>query len=47
MTNVSKPEFVDGIASRAAKVVEKCKASVGQSLDAYVSDSLFEGDLPN
>ncbi|PSK34958.1 hypothetical protein B9Z65_1541 [Elsinoe australis] len=37
MTNVSKPEFVDGIASRAAKVIEKCKASVGGSLDAYMA----------
>ncbi|KAF4553270.1 Cytochrome P450-like protein 14 [Elsinoe fawcettii] len=35
MSNVARPEVMDGIAIRAAKVVDKCKASIGSYLDAY------------
>ncbi|KAB8235121.1 cytochrome P450 [Aspergillus alliaceus] len=37
MTNVVRPEIVQGIQDRAASVVEKCKASLGSYLDVYIT----------
>ncbi|KIW02724.1 uncharacterized protein PV09_06158 [Verruconis gallopava] len=37
MTNVMRPEIIDGIQKRAMAVVEKCRESVGKCLDVYVT----------
>jgi cytochrome P450 len=37
MTNVLRPEMLQGIQDRAMSVAEKCKASMGSYLDVYVT----------
>ncbi|KAF7592007.1 hypothetical protein BBP40_000787 [Aspergillus hancockii] len=37
MTNVVRPEIVQGIQDRAASVIEKCKASLDSHLDVYIT----------
>lgn len=37
MTNIIKPEIMEGIEIRANSVIEKCKASAGSYLDVYVT----------
>ncbi|PNS19528.1 Isotrichodermin C-15 hydroxylase [Sphaceloma murrayae] len=35
MTNIARPDVLEGIAARAAAVVSKCRDSIGGHLDAY------------
>ena len=37
MTNILRPQVLDGIRGQALKVAEYCEKSAGKAIDAYVS----------
>lgn len=45
-SNVMRPDSMSGIRERAARFVARCEASVGQSLDIFVSP-LISLSIPN